>query len=135
MSEMAKYELTKTKTDNYLQALTELSTLAEKNPKIFDSLKEKGADKETTISELTKSIEANNSIYSVLKKNSLTSKDFILIPGAFIQAQLMTSLPPDAVKAMGAMANPTNIEFFKKEGASLSPRFEAAMKTWAELMD
>ncbi len=135
MSEMAKYELTKTKTESYITALDELSKMAKSNPKIFESLKDKGDDQDASLSELTKLIESNEPMTSVLKKNNLSPKDFIMIPGAFIQAQMMTSLPPDAVKAMGAMANPANIEFFKKEGPSLSPKFEATMKAWGDLME
>lgn len=135
MSEMAKYELTKTKTESYINALDELSKMAKSDPKIFDSLKDKGDDPNVSLSTLTKIIESNSQMLSVIKKNNLSSKDFIMIPGAFIQAQMMTSLPPEAVKAMGAMANPANIEFFRKEGPSLSPKFEATMKAWGDLME
>jgi hypothetical protein len=133
MEAIKGYTLDVKTTENYMSAMNEMADLAKAKPAVLDSLKAKSKDKDFSVKELSKEMESHPEFSAILKKYNLTGNDFVLIPGAFMQAAMISQASPDMAKMMGATTNPANIEFINKNGDSLMPKMQAGMQRWSAL--
>jgi hypothetical protein len=133
MAEMKNYTLEVKTTENYMTAMNEMADLAKANPSILDSLKAKSKESDLSVKALAKEMENHSEFGPILKKHGLTGIDFVMIPGAFMQAAMLSQATPEMVKMLGATANPANLEFMNKNRDSLVPKMQAGMQRWSAL--
>jgi hypothetical protein len=133
---LGEYKLTVENVNRYAASVDALVAEAKKNPKIAEALNKEPTKNTITLDEMGKELESIPSFKDILQKNSLSSRDFILIPIAYMQAAILTQAPPEVIadmqKNMQGRFYMPNVELVKKN-PEITPKIEKAVQGLSDM--
>jgi hypothetical protein len=119
---ISAYTLTMPKYRQFMNAMVNLGTAAQADPKLGDALEGSG---ELSIDQLTDRYNTVPGVKAAITKAGMTPRDFALAQGAFLQAGMSYGLmkqlkltPDSVVKATGVSR--ANLEFFRANEAEIN---------------
>lgn len=133
---LGQYKLTVENVNRYVSSVDALVAEAKKNPKISEALNKEPSKNTISLDEMGKELESIPTFKDILQKNSLSSRDFILIPIAYMQAAILTQAPPEVMadmeKNMQGRFYMPNVEVVKKN-PDITPKIEKAVQGLSEI--